>query len=77
MLSVMLFATGSSNSQMQDAEHLTAMVGDSIVFNCHIEFPESHPVPYVIQWEKKVNNLRYLFIFYLTFVCLHFVRLYI
>ena len=30
------------------------MVGDSIVFNCHIEFPEAHPVPYVIQWEKKV-----------------------
>ncbi|XP_046649399.1 protein turtle-like isoform X4 [Daphnia pulicaria] len=29
------------------------MVGDSIVFNCHIEFPEAHPVPYVIQWEKK------------------------
>lgn len=41
-------------SSPQDAEHLTAMVGDSIIFNCHIEFPESHPVPYVIQWEKKV-----------------------
>lgn len=46
------FSIGLSNPQ--DAEHLTAMVGDSIVFNCHIEFPEAHPVPYVIQWEKKV-----------------------
>jgi hypothetical protein len=48
----MPFSIGLSNPQ--DAEHLTAMVGDSIVFNCHIEFPEAHPVPYVIQWEKKV-----------------------
>lgn len=31
------------------------MVGDSIVFNCHVEFPEAHPVPYVIQWEKRVS----------------------
>ncbi|XP_032791333.2 protein turtle isoform X2 [Daphnia magna] len=46
-----LFTSGLSNPQ--DAEHLTAMVGDSIIFNCHIEFPEAHPVPYVIQWEKK------------------------
>lgn len=49
---LLIFYAGLSNPQ--DAEHLTAMVGDSIVFNCHIEFPEAHPVPYVIQWEKKV-----------------------
>jgi len=38
---------------MQDAQHLTAMVGESIVFNCQIRSPEPHPVPYVVQWEKK------------------------
>lgn len=53
--SLWLVFTGLSNPQ--DAEHLTAMVGDSIIFNCHIEFPEAHPVPYVIQWEKKVCTL--------------------
>ncbi len=42
-------------ANLQDAEHLTAMVGDSIIFNCHIEFSESHPVPYVIQWSKAVR----------------------
>jgi hypothetical protein len=55
------WCTGLSNPQ--DAEHLTALVGDSIVFNCHIEFPESHPVPYVIQWEKKVSLSLFLFVF--------------
>lgn len=52
LIKFLFIFTGSTNPQ--DIEHLTAMVGDSIVFNCHIEFPESHPVPYVIQWEKKV-----------------------
>ena len=26
------------------------------MFNCHVEFPEQHPVPYVLQWEKKVGD---------------------
>ncbi|KAL0267074.1 UNVERIFIED_CONTAM: hypothetical protein PYX00_009440 [Menopon gallinae] len=37
----------------QDAVHITAILGESIVFNCHVEFPGDHPVPYVLQWEKK------------------------
>ncbi|XP_071454778.1 protein turtle-like isoform X2 [Hetaerina americana] len=37
----------------QDAVHITAILGESVVFNCHVEFPGDHPVPYVLQWEKK------------------------
>ncbi|XP_065159614.1 protein turtle isoform X4 [Atheta coriaria] len=40
----------------QDAVHITAILGESVVFNCHVEFPEGHPVPYVLQWEKKVGE---------------------
>ncbi|KAK6636355.1 hypothetical protein RUM43_010015 [Polyplax serrata] len=39
----------------QDAVHITAILGESVVFNCHVEFPGDHPVPYVLQWEKKVT----------------------
>lgn len=37
-----------------DAEYITAMIGESIVFNCHVEFPDNYPVPYIVQWDKKV-----------------------
>lgn len=40
----------------QDAVHITAILGESVVFNCHVEFPGDHPVPYVLQWEKKVGD---------------------
>ncbi|XP_059615352.1 protein turtle isoform X2 [Phlebotomus argentipes] len=40
----------------QDAVHITAILGESVVFNCHVEFPGDHPVPYVLQWEKKVSE---------------------
>ncbi|KAK6640493.1 hypothetical protein RUM44_012188 [Polyplax serrata] len=40
----------------QDAVHITAILGESVVFNCHVEFPGDHPVPYVLQWEKKVYS---------------------
>ncbi|XP_058803605.1 protein turtle-like isoform X3 [Phymastichus coffea] len=40
----------------QDAVHITAILGESVVFNCHVEFPDQHAVPYVLQWEKKVGD---------------------
>ncbi|KOC69022.1 Protein turtle [Habropoda laboriosa] len=40
----------------QDAVHITAILGESVIFNCHVEFPGEHPVPYVLQWEKKVGD---------------------
>lgn len=48
-----LIATGST---FNDAVHITAIVGESVVFNCQVEFPAEHPVPYVLQWEKKVSE---------------------
>ncbi|XP_060532041.1 protein turtle isoform X2 [Cylas formicarius] len=45
-----------SGNSIQDAVHITAILGESVVFNCHVEFPEGHPVPYVLQWEKKVGD---------------------
>ena len=39
-----------------DPTHITAILGESVIFNCHVEFPGDHPVPYVLQWEKKVSE---------------------
>ncbi|CAK9794811.1 Protein turtle [Anthophora quadrimaculata] len=51
LLSIVLFVTPGLCHQ--DAVHITAILGESVVFNCHVEFPGEHPVPYVLQWEKK------------------------
>lgn len=40
----------------QDAVHITAILGESVVFNCPVDFPADHAVPYVLQWEKKVGD---------------------
>ena len=44
-----------------DAEYITAIIGELIVFNCHVEFPEGYPVPYIVQWDKKVGILLLLY----------------
>ncbi|KAL1506832.1 hypothetical protein ABEB36_006122 [Hypothenemus hampei] len=49
---------GGGGSGYQDAVHITAILGESVVFNCQVEFPEGHPVPYVLQWEKKVGDTK-------------------
>ncbi|VVC89955.1 unnamed protein product [Leptidea sinapis] len=41
----------------QDAVHITAILGESVVFNCQVDFPEEIPVPYVLQWEKKGQDI--------------------
>ncbi|CAG9827925.1 unnamed protein product [Diabrotica balteata] len=33
--------------------YLTAAVGDSVVFNCEIDFPQSFPIPYRLYWKRK------------------------
>ncbi|CAG9859891.1 unnamed protein product [Phyllotreta striolata] len=33
--------------------YLTAAVGESVVFNCEIDFPQSFPIPYKLFWKKK------------------------
>ncbi|KAK9307848.1 hypothetical protein QLX08_001921 [Tetragonisca angustula] len=55
LLGVVLFVTPGLCHQ--DAVHITAILGESVVFNCHVEFPGEHPVPYVLQWEKKGQEI--------------------
>ena len=38
----------------EDAEHITAIKGESVILNCPVDFPEGRPVPYVINWRKQV-----------------------
>jgi hypothetical protein len=51
-----IFSLFISSFAGQDAVHITAILGESVIFNCHVEFPGDHPVPYVLQWEKKVSE---------------------
>ncbi|KAL7027214.1 hypothetical protein ACKWTF_005365 [Chironomus riparius] len=53
LLLILLNTSGNSIQPGQDATHITAILGESVIFNCHVEFPGDHPVPYVLQWEKK------------------------
>ncbi|KAG5318134.1 TUTL protein, partial [Pseudoatta argentina] len=55
-LSLITMTVYVSGLCQQDAVHITAILGESVVFNCHVEFPGEHPVPYVLQWEKKVGD---------------------
>ncbi|XP_039285439.1 protein turtle [Nilaparvata lugens] len=52
-LQPLLFSHSRSDRGFQDAVHITAILGESVVFNCPVEFPADHAVPYVLQWEKK------------------------
>ncbi|XP_077291593.1 protein turtle-like isoform X2 [Arctopsyche grandis] len=56
LLPLLLLINITPASCFQDAVHITAILGESVVFNCHVEFPGDHPVPYVLQWEKKVGE---------------------
>ncbi|XP_073979151.1 immunoglobulin superfamily member turtle isoform X4 [Rhodnius prolixus] len=50
-------ASVHSWSGPQDAVHITAILGESVVFNCPVDFPADHAVPYVLQWEKKGEEI--------------------
>ncbi|XP_033250089.1 protein turtle isoform X10 [Drosophila miranda] len=57
---ISLLSLLAENSQAhnipEDAVHITAILGEGVIFNCHVEFPNDHPVPYVLQWDKKVSE---------------------
>ncbi|XP_067623798.1 protein turtle isoform X7 [Eurosta solidaginis] len=55
LLLVLLAKTTYANIP-EDAVHITAILGEGVIFNCHVEFPNDHPVPYVLQWDKKVSE---------------------
>ncbi|XP_055299209.1 protein turtle isoform X3 [Sitodiplosis mosellana] len=56
VLTTINYTNANSLPGQQDAIHITAILGESVIFNCHVEFPGDHPVPYVLQWEKKVSE---------------------
>ncbi|XP_034471838.1 LOW QUALITY PROTEIN: protein turtle [Drosophila innubila] len=55
-LLVLLAKNAQAHNIPEDAVHITAILGEGVVFNCHVEFPNDHPVPYVLQWDKKVSE---------------------
>lgn len=36
---------------------LTASVGEYVVFNCEIQYPQDIPIPYVLKWKKDVSTI--------------------
>lgn len=39
--------------------YLTAGVGDSVVFDCEVDFPLDYPIPYKLYWKHKVGKNRF------------------
>jgi hypothetical protein len=60
--------------------YLTAAVGDYVIFNCNVDFPQSLPIPYMLNWKKEVspnvtppkNNNIYFRVFTLSYSLLKF-----
>lgn len=38
-------------------KYVTAAVGDFIVLNCEVDFPQNFPIPYMVLWRRKVSIL--------------------
>ncbi|XP_052837923.1 protein turtle isoform X7 [Drosophila gunungcola] len=56
LLAALLAKNAQAHNIPEDAVHITAILGEGVIFNCHVEFPNDHPVPYVLQWDKKVSE---------------------
>ncbi|KYB28100.1 Protein turtle-like Protein [Tribolium castaneum] len=37
--------------------YLTASVGDYVIFNCNVDFPQSIPIPYMLNWKKDGKTI--------------------
>lgn len=37
--------------------YLTASVGDYVIFNCNVDFPQNIPIPYMLNWTKEVSAI--------------------
>lgn len=60
LLCIGMFACASSYVYEDDEKHptyLTAAVGDYTIMNCDLDFPQSIPIPFILNWNKDVNNL--------------------
>jgi len=58
-LLVVVFS-GTTRGYFEEEEnyprYLTAAVGDHIVFDCEIDFPQRYPIPYRLYWKRGVSN---------------------
>uniref|UniRef100_A0A8D8SYH6 Protein turtle n=1 Tax=Cacopsylla melanoneura TaxID=428564 RepID=A0A8D8SYH6_9HEMI len=54
---ITLFQLKGVSPDINNAVHITALLGESVVFNCGVDFPGDTPVPYVLQWEKKGSDV--------------------
>lgn len=43
------------DDEEQKPTFLTANVGDHVVFNCELDFPQDIPIPYILKWNKDVS----------------------
>ncbi|RZC43153.1 turtle, partial [Asbolus verrucosus] len=37
--------------------YLTASVGDYVIFNCNVDFPQTIPIPYMLNWKKDHETI--------------------
>ncbi|XP_037072265.1 protein turtle-like [Pollicipes pollicipes] len=49
----LLLIPAATGLNLQNAKHLTALVGQGVVLDCPLDFPDGQPVPYVIEWRKQ------------------------
>lgn len=58
--SLLVIATVSNCYYLEDdrPKYLTAGVGDSVVFDCEIDFPQDFPIPYTLYWKRKVSTCK-------------------
>ncbi|XP_026682525.1 protein borderless-like [Diaphorina citri] len=43
---------GKQSEAQTEAQYLTAAVGESVVFDCALEFPHNIPIPYILQYNR-------------------------
>lgn len=55
-----IFSVSGYPSHPSEADHITAMAGDYVVFNCEVNFPHDQVVPYVVQWWRKVTIIIFI-----------------
>ncbi len=52
-----VFLLSASANRSLDSDHITAIQGDTITFNCNVNFPDNVVAPYVVQWWRKDKDL--------------------
>lgn len=68
VFSIVVVFSGTTRSYFEEEEnyprYLTAAVGDYIVFDCEIDFPQPYPIPYRLYWKRGVSNFNNILVEY-------------